>query len=274
MGYDIITYFILYISVAVWIFLDSKKREFNGIPYAVATCFLGPFVAPVYLAKRNLKEDEMREGGTAWNILKNFALFWTATIFVVGIAWMIALFAASNAVLKTSPNTGGEAFGAAAGAAIGTVFVFGILLSTWFFPMVCALVLGFFLKKASIVETGPTGALAVEEPQDIKKPSPQVQAMPEPVKSQPKQLKKPQEQAKRNWFAIGKKHIEANEYKEAVAAFSNSLKTDLNNEKIYYLRAVAYSKLSDRRNALEDIKTAARLGHPKAIEYLQKNPAK
>ncbi|MGR0481695.1 MAG: tetratricopeptide repeat protein [Candidatus Electronema sp. V4] len=262
-----ITYFILYVSVAVWIFLDSKKREFNGIPYAVATCFLGPFVAPVYLAKRNLKEDEMREGGTAWNILKNFALFWTATIFVVGIAsiyaWMVA-------ISKGSHNTGAEA----AGAAIGTVFVFGILLSTWFFPMVCALVLGFFLKKASIVETGPTGALAVEEPQDIKKPSPQVQAMPEPVKSQPKQLKKPQKQAKINWFAIGKKHIEANEYKEAVAAFSNSLKTDLNNEKIYYLRAVAYSKLADRRNALEDIKTAARLGHPKAIEYLQKNPAK
>jgi len=47
----------------------------------------------------------------------------------------------------------------------------------------------------------------------------------------------------------------------------------LNNEKVYYLRAVAYSKLADKQNALEDIKTAARLGHPKAIEYLQKKAA-
>ena len=151
-----LSYFILYICVAIWIFLDSKKREFNGILYAGATCLFGPLVAPVYLAKRNLKEGEIREGGTAWNILKNFALFWTATIFIFGIAWMIAVFAASGAVLNNSSDAAANA-GAAAGAAIGTVFVFGTLLATWFFPMVCALVLGLFLKQASVIETGPTG---------------------------------------------------------------------------------------------------------------------
>jgi tetratricopeptide (TPR) repeat protein len=80
-------------------------------------------------------------------------------------------------------------------------------------------------------------------------------------------------QAKKNWFAIGKKRIEAKQYEEAVAALCNALKIDLNNEKVYYLRAVAYSKSGDRQKALEDIKTAARLGHPKAIEYLQKKTA-
>lgn len=91
---------------------------------------------------------------------------------------------------------------------------------------------------------------------------------------QQKQFNKPQEQAKRNWIAIGRKYIESNEYKKAVTALSNALKTDLNSEKVYYLRAVAYSKLAERQKALEDIKTAAELGHPKAIEWLQKNPVK
>ncbi len=263
------SYFILYICVAIWIFLDSKKREFNGILYAVATCLLGPFVAPVYLAKRNLKKGEIREGGTAWNILKNFALFWTATVFIVGIAWMVAVFAASGAVLNSSPDAAATA-GAAAGAAIGTVFVLGTLLATWFFPMVCALVLGLFLNQASVIETGPTGELDLAEIQVRKVPS--LQAKPKPTRSQPRP-NKPQEQKKKNWFAIGKKRIEAKQYKEAVAALCNALKTDLNNEKTYYLRAVAYSKSGDKQKALEDIKTAARLGHPKAIGYLQKKAA-
>ncbi|CAK8719566.1 hypothetical protein KKHLCK_08740 [Candidatus Electrothrix laxa] len=101
-----------------------------------------------------------------------------------------------------------------------------------------------------------------------------IQGKPESARSQAKpRLEQPQEQAKKNWSAIGKKRIEAKQYKEAVAALCNALKTDLNNEKVYYLRAVAYSKLADKQNALEDIKTAARLGHPKAIEYLQKKAA-
>lgn len=266
-----LSYFILYICVAIWIFMDAKKREFNGILYAVATCLFGPLVAPVYLAKRNLKEGEIREGGTAWNILKNFALFWTVTMFIVGIAWIIAFFAASGAALNSSSDAAANA-GVAAGAAIGTVFVLGTLLSIWFFPMVCALVLGIFLKQSSVIETGPTGALAVASEQIRKAPSPQLK--PEPTRSLPKpRHEKPQEPAKKNWLAIGKKRIEAKQYKEAVAALCTALETDLNNEKAYYLRAVAYSKSGDRQKALEDIKTAARLGHPKAIEYLQKKAA-
>ncbi|MGR0480932.1 MAG: helix-hairpin-helix domain-containing protein [Candidatus Electronema sp. V4] len=97
---------------------------------------------------------------------------------------------------------------------------------------------------------------------------------PEPPRSLPKpRPENLQEPAKKNWLAIGKKRIESKQYKEAVAALCNALETDLKNEKIYYLRAIAYSKLAERQKALEDIKTAAELGHPKAIEWLQKNPA-
>ena len=48
-----------------------------------------------------------------------------------------------------------------AGAAIGTVIGIGMILGLWFFVIVGALVIGLFLKKSSIVEKGPTGALAM-----------------------------------------------------------------------------------------------------------------
>ena len=145
------SYFILYICVAIWIFMDSKKRKFKGTLYAVATCILGPLVAPVYLAKRNLKEGEVREGGTGWNVLKNFALFWTITMFIAGVAGMVG---ASDVAQQATSDA--EKAGTAIGAALGI----GMLLFIWFIPMVCALVLGLFMKKSSLIEKGPTGELA------------------------------------------------------------------------------------------------------------------
>ena len=93
---------------------------------------------------------------------------------------------------------------------------------------------------------------------------PQVVAEPYPARQRTKPM------AQVDWAGRGKQHIKNNEYKEAVAAFSYAVKTDTNNRDIYYLRAVAYSKLADNIKSLEDIKTAARLGHPKAVDYLQK----
>ncbi len=113
------------------------------------------------------------------------------------------------------------------------------------------------------VETKPTDKISDTVKQSTRESFRQLQQSATPERQQ--------KQEKRNYLATGRKYIEENEYKEAVFSLSNALKTDLNNEKIYYLRAVAYSKLAERQKAIEDIKTAARLGHPKAIEWLQKN---
>ena len=51
-------------------------------------------------------------------------------------------------------NTADEQAVAAIGGAIGL----GLIGFVWFFVAVSALVIGMFLKKASIVERGPTGA--------------------------------------------------------------------------------------------------------------------
>jgi len=144
-------YFIVYIGVAIWLFGDAKKRRTNGLPWAVCTAIFGPTVVPIYLAKRPLKDGEVREGGMAWNVLKNFALFWTLTMLVVGVAGM---FGAADAAKDV--HTDAEKVGAGCGIVAGI----GMLLALWFIPMICALILGFFLKKSSVVEKGPTGPLA------------------------------------------------------------------------------------------------------------------
>lgn len=144
-------YLILYVIVAIWLFLDAKKRLTNGIPWAAFTVLLGPVVVPVWLAKRPLKDGEVREGGMAWNVLKNFALMWTLTMFV----WFIAGMAiASEAFEKTHDKY--EKAGTGIGMALGGIMIFVL----WFGVLVSALILGFFLKKSSVVEKGPTGPLS------------------------------------------------------------------------------------------------------------------
>lgn len=144
-------YLILYIIIAIWLFMDAKKRLTNGIPWAAFTVLFGPVVVPVWLAKRPLKEGEVREGGTAWNVLKNFALMWTLTMFV----WFIAGMAfAAKAVDQTADKY--EKAGAGIGMALGGMMIFVL----WFVLLVSALVLGLFLKKSSVIEKGPTGPLA------------------------------------------------------------------------------------------------------------------
>ena len=140
-----VSYFIFYVGVSAWIYFDSKKRNFKGIPYAIVSLFFGMFSLPVYLAKRNLKEGEVREGGLAWNILKNFALFYTilvAFIFIAGI-------------ISADIHPANDEEKAAAGLAVVLGGAFFILI--WIVPTVCALVLGALLKKSSIIEKGPTG---------------------------------------------------------------------------------------------------------------------
>ncbi len=92
------------------------------------------------------------------------------------------------------------------------------------------------------------------------------EVIPEPIAVQ--KITKPI--ASPDWKNIGKQHLKKQEFKEAVAALSYALNGEPNNGTIYYARAVAYSKLADNHKSIEDIKTAARLGHPKAVEYLQK----
>jgi hypothetical protein len=147
-------YLIVFGLLALWVGFDASRRNLGALKailWAIGTFLLGVIIVPVYIAKRPLKANQVREGGLAWNLLKNFALTWTILMVVIGIS-------AIGAAAGTDVNSDAEA----AGAAIGTGIVFLILAIVWFFPMVGAIVLGFFLKNSAIVERGPTGPLAQE----------------------------------------------------------------------------------------------------------------
>ncbi len=143
-------YGILYGILAGWVFIDAKKRMNHVVGWPLMTFIVGPVGLPVYFAKRHLKEGEVREGGTSWNVLKNFALFWTITMVVGGIASVID---------ATQAEEVGVALGVAA------VLGLGLIATVWFIVLVAAVALGTFLKKSSIVEKGPTGPLAASVPE-------------------------------------------------------------------------------------------------------------
>jgi hypothetical protein len=152
-------YWVLNLVIAIWVFSDARSRKVdNPIGWSLGCVLLMIVFLPYYFAKRNLKPGEVREGGTAWNVLKSFSLFWTLMMGVAGIA---AIFAAGKVV--NSASSGAEQ----TGAAIGTMLGMGMIGTLWFVILLAALVLGMFLKKSSIVEQGPTGALASDHPETI-----------------------------------------------------------------------------------------------------------
>lgn len=147
-------YWILNIVISLWVFFDAQSRKMDqSVLWGIGAFFIMILVVPFYFAKRSLRDGEVREGGTAWNVIKSFAIFWTLLMFVAGIAGMMAVGSVVN-----NASSGAEQAGAAIGSAIGM----GMIIGLWFVVLVGALVIGVFLKKSSIVEKGPTGALAQE----------------------------------------------------------------------------------------------------------------
>ena len=144
-------YFIIYGIIAIWVFFDAKKRNNNIFGWAIGTFIIGPFMLPFYLAKRNLKNDEVREGGTAWNVLKNFALVWTITMLITG----TFSFVGAGSVINQSASDAEQV-----GAVIGTGLGMGFIFLIWFIPMISALITGLFMKKSSVVEKGPSRELS------------------------------------------------------------------------------------------------------------------
>jgi hypothetical protein len=147
-----VSYFLLYGTFALWVLFDSLTRRMRlaGVLWALGTALVGPFALPIYLALRPLKLGEVREGGTAWNILKNFAILWTVAMTVAGLLALVNM-----AQRATDLNSEWEI----AGARIGAVLGFGMLGAAWFLPTVGAALMAFLVKKNSIIETGPTGPL-------------------------------------------------------------------------------------------------------------------
>jgi hypothetical protein len=145
-------YLALYGIFALWVLLDgiSRKMGVSVAAWLLGTLFLGPIILPIYLATRPLKKGEVREGGTAWNVFKNFAILWTILMLIVSFSAMMKAGQATTSL---------DSDAARAGAGLGIMLGMGFLAAVWFVPTMGAAILGFLMKKNSIVETGPTGPL-------------------------------------------------------------------------------------------------------------------
>lgn len=131
------TWVLLLMTVAVW--LDARNRNCkNAILWTVGTFLLPIVVAPLYLAKRPLKEGEIREGGVLWNACRSFALLWTvifATVLLCG-------------------GVDYERLGSGTYGGLTQGVFFLIAGGIWFGAIVVALVVGMFGKNNAIVERG------------------------------------------------------------------------------------------------------------------------
>lgn len=145
-------YFLLYGIFALWVLFDGISRKVGAVLafWVLGTAVLGPLILPVYLATRPLEGGEVREGGKAWNVLKNFAILWTIVMAIVTVVWFLQIGRLSGGATGDA-----ETFGKGIGILAGIT----ALMAVWFFPTMGAAMIGFFLKKNTIVETGPTGPL-------------------------------------------------------------------------------------------------------------------
>ena len=147
-------YVIFSIAATVWAYRDSSRRKTNTILWTTGVALLAPIILPIYLARRPLKDGEVREGGVAWNMIKNFAVLWTLLL-VAAAAWNIASMSYSIAQ--------SEATEADIGIMVAT---FGEIGKSWFHLLIGAFIIGLFLKKSSVIEKGPTGPLVVVAEQE------------------------------------------------------------------------------------------------------------
>lgn len=140
--------FIVLVAVTLWVAVDAVSRK-NSLGWAFGALLLNIIFMPLYLAKRNLKAGETREGGTGWNFAKYFALYWTAFMAIVAVS--------SMATLSNTPTLQNEY--EQAGYVIGTGIGLSMIFGLWFFVVLGALIIGLLVKRSSIIEKGPTGRL-------------------------------------------------------------------------------------------------------------------
>lgn len=134
---------------AIWVAFDAFLRGAGIVTviWAIGSFYLGPLVIPVYFAKRPLKNGELRRGGTAWNVLRNFAIFWTA---FSAVALVVGQIKAEKFISTLEIDARRNA------ANIGRIQGLTYLAALWLLPTCCALLLGVFLRNKSIIENGPT----------------------------------------------------------------------------------------------------------------------
>ena len=139
-------YWCLYGLLAAWVLYDARQRDTTSLIWAAGTLIFGPVIFPVYVAKRPLKHGEVRAGGAAWNILRNFALYWHLPMIVLAFA-VTSTFIETNRLLET--------YNPSAKYSTGATLCLALIGIMWGIPIASALLLGLCFKDSSAVDRGP-----------------------------------------------------------------------------------------------------------------------
>jgi hypothetical protein len=136
-----------------WAIRDARSRG-SGQVLPVLSLVFGPLTMPVYFAVRNLRPREVRRGGRAWNILRNFSVFWSLICFLLINQWVIIALAVMGSTRKQINVQDIDAV-----TGIEDIGVQTIMLA-WLVGAGAALGAGLCFKDDDLVERGPTGELA------------------------------------------------------------------------------------------------------------------
>lgn len=74
----------------------------------------------------------------------------------------------------------------------------------------------------------------------------------------------------KDYLDFGKEYFESGDFENALFNYSKAIKIGANKKTAYYNRALTYKKLNENKSCLEDLKSAAALGHEKARSILEK----
>lgn len=117
----------LNVALTVWILFDARTRKNNFAIWFVLMLILGfLIILPVYFARRNLKSGEIREGGFAWNIIRNYTLSFTG---FMSLAMVTVLLEGQGGTLP-------------------------FLIILWLFITFTMLIIGLFVKQSKAIERG------------------------------------------------------------------------------------------------------------------------
>ena len=146
-GYDWLN-MLLWLVPVLWVLIDANLRKNNVVGWTGLALLTGPFVIPFYLAHRNIRREEVRKGGRAWNVLRN----WVVLGVVLMSYWF---FIAPIRITHTSHDVWDVHFGLinASATVMELALIFGlcVLAAIW--------IIAIITKQKGVIEEGPTGRL-------------------------------------------------------------------------------------------------------------------
>ncbi len=141
---------------------DMNERGENRLRWFFIFLIAGPVAAICYKSFRKLKDSEIRDGGTLYNLAKNFVIPWS--IYALGFPAIVMGLAIVDDLFISGVSTDYGAFIAESVLWLGVLYLI-IVIPIWFVPLIVSLILTSVTKPKGDVTTPKTTG---DEPPAVK----------------------------------------------------------------------------------------------------------